>query len=980
MFDAGDRSRIFGLPPGVDFPKTLIAGLTQRMGAAPPDALAQVEVFVNTRRMQRRLRALFDAGPARLLPQIRVVSDIGRDTPMRGVPPSVPPLRRRLELAQLVSELLAAQPDLAPDAATYDLADSLAALMDEMQGEGVDFAAIDTLDVASHSAHWERSLAFIRIVRDYLAVAGTQAPDPEARQRMVVTAQIAAWAAEPPKHPVLIAGTTGSRGTTALLMDAIARLPQGAVILPGFDFDLPGHVWQALQADPLQEDHPQYRFAQLLARHSADRETVRAWAEEPAPAPARNALVSLSLRPAPVTNQWLSEGQRLTHLDTAMAGASLVEAPSERHEATAIALMLRQALERGEKAALITPDRMLTRRVTAMLDRWGIEPDDSAGRPLSLSAPGRFLRHVARLGVERITSEQVLVLLKHPLTATGSDRGQHLIWTRQLELWIRRHGLPFPTEQSLARWHGEDATPEQRTWCAWLVNTLLAQTGGARPLTTHVADLLRRAEALAAGPSAGPHTLWDEAAGRQARQTMEELQREAGAGGALDPAEFDALLRSILDRQDVRDPVRPHPDVMIWGTLEARVQGADLVILGGLNEGSWPSLPAPDPWLNRAMRRDAGLLLPERQVGLSAHDYQQAIAAPVVVLTRAVRSAEVEPVPSRWLNRLTNLLAGLPEQGGEAALEQMRARGQVWVAQAEALDTPEPVPAAPRPAPRPPVTARPKRLSVTEIQRLIRDPYAIYARHVLRLPVVGPLRPKADALIRGSVLHAVFDAFLKTEPDPETARDTLIATADAVLARHVPWPVARRLWQARIDGVADWFLALEAARRGDVRVAALECSGSHTFAETGFTLHGIADRIDRTGDGRLIILDYKTGAPPTAAMMQTFDKQLLLEAVIAEAGGFQDVPAAPVDHVAYIGLGAKPVFAPYTVEDSDGRQFSTTTVRAGLMRLIAQYQRPTRGYTSRRAMHKMRFEGDYDHLARFGEWDDSTAPTPEDVG
>lgn len=982
MFDGIARPRLFGLPPGVDFPKALIAGLSGRLGDAPPDALARVEILVNTRRMQRRMRALFDAGPARMLPRVSVVSDIGRDTPIAGVPPSVSPLRRRLELSQLVAELIAAQPDLAPEAATFDLADSLAALMDEMQGEGVEFSAIDALDVASHSAHWERSLAFIRIVRAYLAASGTMAPDPEARQRMVVMAQIERWQAAPPQHPIIIAGTTGSRGTTALLMDAVAQLPQGAVVLPGFDFDMPGAVWDRLKQDSPQEDHPQYRFADLLGRKGLSQDAVGRWSPDAAPAPGRNAVVSLSLRPAPVTSQWLRDGQDLDGLDQAMSGVSLIEAPSDRHEATAIALMLRESLDQGQSAALITPDRMLTRRVTAMLDRWGIEPDDSAGRPLALSAPGRFLRHVADLTTGQITSEALLVVLKHPLTATGGARGDHLRWTRELELWIRRRGAPFPTEQTLIDWlkSTKTADPGQQRWCAWVRDGVLHAAGKTCALSDHLSDLLERADRIAAGPEGGAHELWDEAAGRQARQTMDELVREAVAGGVLDSAEFAHLLASVLNRQDVRDPVRPHPDVMIWGTLEARVQGADLVILGGLNEGSWPSMPSPDPWLNRAMRREAGLLLPERQVGLSAHDYQQAIAAPRAVLTRAVRSGDVEPVPSRWLNRLTNLLDGLPGQGGVVALEQMRARGQVWTDRAEALDVAEPVTPAPRPAPRPPVEARPDRLSVTAIQRLIRDPYAIYARHVLNLPVVGPLRPQADALLRGDVLHQVFDAFVKADPAPDQAPKVLMDTTDAVLAREVPWPVARRLWQARIARVGNWFLALEAQRRRQVSFVTSECKGSITLDEVGFTLHGIADRIDQTGDGRLVIVDYKTGTPPTAKVMESFDKQLLLEAVMAEAGGFDDVPRAPVDHVAYIGLGSTPEFRAYPVEDGEDRHFATATVRAGLIRLIAQYQRRTRGYAARRAMQKVRFDGDYDHLARFGEWDDSDPTTPEDVG
>ena len=367
-----------------------------------------------------------------------------------ALPPAIPPLRRRLELAKVVSGLLEAQPDLAPRAALYDLSDSLAKLMDEMQGEGVLPEAISRLDVSNHSAHWSRTQRFLQIISPYFA--DTSAPDTEARQRMAVLRLAEKWQAKPPAWPVIVAGSTGSRGTTALLMQAVAGLPQGALVLPGYDFDLPAPVWNQLSDVMTSEDHPQYRFRHLLDILQKTPGDVQPWRNVPPPDAARNKLVSLALRPAPVTDQWLVEGPGLPDLATATQDVTLLEASSARIEALSIALILRDAAQAGTTAALISPDRNLTRQVTAALDRWGIVPDDSAGRPLALTPPGRFLRHIVGLMGRKLTSDALLAVLKHPLALSGSERGLHLRLTRELELRLRRKGPAFPDGQTLRDW------------------------------------------------------------------------------------------------------------------------------------------------------------------------------------------------------------------------------------------------------------------------------------------------------------------------------------------------------------------------------------------------------------------------------------------------------------------------------------------------------------------------------------------------
>lgn len=976
-----DEPRLFALAPGVDFPAALVAGLRTRMQGKPPEDMARVTLYLNTTRMRRRVIQIFAQHGAGFLPRVRLVSDLAADMVAPDLPAAIPPLRRKLQLTVLIGGLLDNLPDLAPRSALADLADSLAALMAEMQGEGIGPDRVAALDVSDHSEHWARTREFLTIITPFFT--DTEEPDTEGRQRRLALMLADIWAKAPPADPIIVAGSTGSRGTTALFMQAVARLPQGAIVLPGFDFDTPHHVWQGLDDALTSEDHPQYRFHKLMGQIGTDHTQVQPWHTSTPPSAERNKVVSLSLRPAPVTDQWLIEGPDLPDIANAMADVTLMEATTARQEALSVALILRDAAEKGIPAALISPDRVLTRQVAAALDRWGIRPDDSAGIPLNQTAPGRFLRHVVRLFGQRLTSDALLTLLKHPLTASAMDRGQHLLLTRELELTLRRKGPAFPHGSDLIAWAGTQPNEHALGWATALAGAMDSLEGaGAVHLADHIQRMRLMAERLSRGPAPdGTGELWNQAAGEAALTFVTQLAAEAEHGGDLSPAEFRDLFDGLIAGAEVRAPMIAHPGVMIWGTLEARVQGAELVILAGLNDGTWPALPPPDPWLNRKMRLDAGLLLPERRIGLSAHDFQQAIAAPRVVLSRALRNAEAETVPSRWINRLTNLLDGLPDKKGPDALRQMRARGQVWLDIAAAMDRPlaNPGPGlmqATRPAPRPPLAARPNALSLTRIETLIRDPYAIYADKVLNLRPLDPIRQTPDARDRGTVVHEILERFVRDRPDGEdrlAARARLLDLTSAILEELVPWPAARALWAARMERAADHFLTIDTAEGG--QNVLIEGRGELLLQGLDFTLFGTPDRIDQLPGGKLHLIDYKTGSPPSDKEQKSFAKQLHLAALLAEEGGFKGLGPQTVAKITYVGLGAGGKMAEDEITED-----KLAAVRDGLYHLIGSYARRGQGYVSRRAVFTERFPGDYDHLARFGEWEMTDTPDPQDVG
>lgn len=974
MFDPSQTPRVFGMEPGIDFAAALVDGILARNADKPPHAMARIEIYVNTSRMQRRIRQLFAEHGALLLPRVKLVTDLARD-PQFDIPAAIDGLGRRLELAQLVRALIDKEPDLAPKDSAFDLADSLATLLEEMQGEHVGIAQIDNLDVAEHSAHWARSQKFISLVHRYLDAGA--ALDVEGRQRAVVEALAQLWKTTPPDHPIIVAGSTGSRGTTRAFMRAVAHLPQGALILPGFDHVMPAPIWPTLcDEDTEAEDHPQYRYYNLMQELDLSPTDIHAWGPHlPADQAHRNAMVSLALRPAPVTDAWLEEGPKLQRLAPATAALTLVEAPTPRIETLTIALRLRKAIADGTKAALITPDQTLARQVSAALEAWQVVPNDSAGSRLDLSPPGRLLRQTAQILGQPIAPDRLLALLKHPLIC-GADRRAHLRRTRQLEMDKLRGGPPALTRDHTQLWaenlDAED--PGTLQWHDWLWSCLeqlsAQETASLQDLVTLHQDVTAR---LTQDPGAGETQLWLRAAGEKAQELVQNLLSASDIAGDYRSAEYRDLLDAVLRREEVREPYFTHPDIMIWGTLEARVQGADLVILAGLNDGTWPAAPDPDAWLNRDMRRKAGLRLPEGRIGLSAHDFQQAIAAKEVMLTRSVRNAEAETVPSRWLNRIENLMTGLGGEG-KAAFKAMQNRGREYIRQAQSYDTPRlGLAKAPRPAPQPPVAARPKELHVTGIETLIRDPYAIYAEHVLGLRPLKPLHAAADAALRGTVIHKVLQAYIGEHKTrlPSNAEDALMRTATRVFEREVAWPATRAFWMAKLARAVSWFVETEKDRRLTATPDALEADGKRALTALNFTLKGRADRIDADDLGGLVIYDYKSGSLPTKDQQDHFNKQLPLLATLT----YEGFPYAPVRQVGYIGLGASPEQRTQRLDAVEIDEFWQN-----FEELITKYMDPDKGYTARRAVHENRWDQDYDTLARYGEWDFTDTPVKIRVG
>jgi ATP-dependent helicase/nuclease subunit B len=984
-------ARVYTIPPGASFLEALAAGLLAGI-AGPPGELGNALVLVPTRRAARALADAFlrrNESRALILPRTFPIGDVDEEALVlsefgaeaaRDIPPAIAPARRRLLLAELVAQAAKARGSSMLHDKAFELADALAALLDEVQTERLDFTKLAGLVPEEYAEHWQLTLTFLKIVTEHWpeVLAAEGVIDPIDRRNRLLAAQAALWRKTPPAHAVIAAGSTGTVPATADLLAAIAELPRGIVALPGLDRTLDAASFAAIGTD-----HPQYALHRLLKRLGLTREQVLDWpgSRDGGALASRTRLFAAAMRPAETDPP---EEERFG--SDAIAGLARLDAPTPREEAGAVALALREALEvPGKTAALVTPDRGLARRVAVALRRFGIEVDDSAGIPLLETPPAVFLRLISRLLAEEVSPTSFLAVMKHPLAAAGMKRIAFLTRLRNFERTALR--VPRPARGYaglrllLDAVRPPDMAPGERTALArWLAELeslarpFAAAARSAKPLAVFLQAHLEFAEALAATESEpGPLRLWAGDAGEALALALEEIRLAlSGLDGGkhgfaqIEPRHYPAMFESFLAQQVVRPQRRAVPRLAIWGPLEARLQHADRIVLAGLNEGTWPPEVEPGPWMSRPMRERFGLPAPERRIGQTAHDFVQAAAAPEVILTRSERVEGTPTVPSRWLLRLDAIL----QRDG---LSRSMAAKAPYVRWYEQIDDPgSPVPAtAPRPCP--PRAARPSRIGVTDFELLRDNPYALYAKRILNLRELDPLEATPDAAERGSMIHRALERFVKEFPGPlpDNAREKLIECGSAVFAPLRAHSDLYAFWWPRFLRIADWVVEYERERRPLLASSAAEVKGELELEISGrkFTLVGKADRVDRLKTGALILIDYKTGSVPSAKQVSTGKAtQLLLEAAMALQGAFPGIKADSIAEIAYWHLTGgrdpgKSTRLTGSIEELAGKALDS------LIRHVAAYDDPGRPYLAA-LRHPPFLDDPYLHLARLKEWSD----------
>jgi ATP-dependent helicase/nuclease subunit B len=876
----GHRPRLYTVPLGASLVDVLAKYLLDQAGGQH-EKLADTLILLPNNRAIKALTDAFvrQADNGLLLPRMAAVGDLGIDEVLgpifdplgedtaTPIPPAIDPIQKEL----LLTKLVAAQRPQLSSVEALKLARSISAAIDQLDVEQISLQQIRDTDRRDDlSIHWQSAYRdFIAIAAGYgdaLAVAGLL--NPPARRNMLLERFAKRLPELALAGDIIAVGITTGAPAIASLLKAVAMKAGGMVVWPHIDLAMKDEDWTALGPNPREgseiadreETHPQYQFKLLFEKMGIVRDEVEAFPG----INANNRAFDTIFASADSTPLWLAMKKSERQLNN----LRIMTAADSTEEALAIAILIREAIETpGKTANLITPDRELAQRVTMQLRRWQIKVDDSAGQPLAATPGAALLLGLAECIADRFSPVSLLAVLKHPFAGIGEGR---LDWLRNVRLLDGRLRGPRRGIGLSAITAGMKDDP-LRTWWNEAAQIFAPLDFAKIPNFATLLDIICEcATKLSNGE------IWLGQAGRQLAQLLENYRgTDLTIFNKIDRLALPALITQLLNQETVRAVYGSHPRVAVYGLLEARLQQADLVICAGLNEGTWPQPPQPDPWLAPRIRGELALPGPDRNIGLAAHDLLSATGAAEVVLTRAQRDRAGPSVASRFWLRLQAFC------GDQLAVEKEA------LLLARAIDGAVRTPPYRKPAPAPSTAQRRVAISITQVDELKGDPYSFYARKILRLRSLDAVDADATPAWRGNEIHDVLEDWAKQDG---CAPDVLAVRAENRLADPAFPPILRALWQPRITAALRWVATeTERMRVEEGRIVA-DAEADGEIVLSGIVLKGRADRIDRLTDGSLAIVDYKSGKAPAAKAIDAgFKLQLGLVGALAERGALKKV-------------------------------------------------------------------------------------------
>ncbi len=987
------NKNVYTIPPGIPFAKELAARLLKEVNHAP-EKLTEYRILLPTRRACRTLREAFlklTHGKPILLPRMHPIGDIDEEelalhffdedelNAIKELPPAIPSLKRQLLLARTIEM----KPDfnLGHDQAIA-LASSLGQLMDRILIEELDINNLDKIVPDDFADHWQITLIFLKIIiQEWPKILAEEGYiDAAERRNKLIRLLTAHWEKHPPKTKIIAGGSTGSNPATADLLDIISAMPNGRLILPGLDCIMDDESWENLEPS-----HPQYGLRNLLRTLNLSRSNIKNWGQSDCKTlEERRYLASELMRPASTAQQWEALGNSKStkeKITNGLNGLKSFTCANPREEANLISVLLREALEDKTKtAAVITPDRELARRIAITCKRWDISLDDSAGQTLAETPIGTFLQLTAQSCLSHHAPVCFLALLKHNLCTVIHKNGSYRKAINKLE-FLHLHGQKPNSGLNGINTKIQAVNDESSEELLKIIEPILSRftflisqetkADFSELLDAHirmVQDLSPPNEPQ--GETHKSYNLWAGNDGEAASVFLAELRDYAKLIPPVSGTDYLKIIQQLMRAISVRPSYGTHPRLMILGQLEARLIDADLIIMAGLNEGTWPPDPGHDPWMSRPMRKSFGIPAPERSIGLAAHDFVQGFCNAQTILTRSKRVNASPTVPARWLQRLDTVLKA-------AQITPDLILDNHYILWAQTLDQQHDVTPYKRPEPSPPINQRPARLPVTQVETWMKDPYSIYARHILKLKKLRPLEEKADAATRGILIHDILDRFITAYPNdlPDESNQEFIKIAKNEVEKLSEDSESWDFWWPRLINLGNWFINHEKSWRNNAKPLKTEQNGTLNLQKGSktFVLSARADRIDRMQDGTIALIDYKSGGTYTKKSLITGSSpQLPLEAAIMLDGGFDNISASSVGTLAYWKLTGGAQAGKITQVQLGDKEASPDEIAAnakdGLQNLINVFEMPDTPYYSLPEPEKAPRFNDYELLARVKEW------------
>ncbi len=985
------RPRFSTIPLGYPFIETLANGLLEDFANEPPEILSSVTILLPNQHAARSLREAFEQNNphgAILLPAIHAIADFtenkfdgpnfDRTTNLIpddcALPSPITPIRRRLLLATLLERWWTIRSKDTYNRYDHALrvAEDLANVMDQIQTSQLGIPRSGTNIDSDIAVHWQETIMFLRIITEQWPqlLAERDLLDPAMRRNLVIQMLTQSWEDDPPQSPIIIAGTTSSVPALLQLISAVAGLPFGKIILQGVDKDLEEQYWQILRPS-----HPQYALKCLLDHLNLTRDKVTYWDKtvEPEYLHHRRRVLTDVMSPGIPS---FADNRASQNGCLNLAGLQSITCPDQEYEATIIAMLMNEAIKaKGSRCVLVTSDPNLIQRVKVEAKRWQLIIDDTAGTPVSRTLAGVFFHSIADFATNHGSFVSILSLLKHPLSAGGLDKKTFQDHVRRLELFIRNRMRISPNHnmKDILQILFSEAAPKELI--AWFQDFLSAARNlleltddGQKPLGYFLQAHMTFAEWLATELTTNGRTrIYNSEGGHQIMSLMQELILVSKDAPDVISHQYASVFSELLFDTHIQPTQNGGKRLCIWAPIEVRLQQPDLVIISDCNEGTWPPQTNTDSWLSQSIRQMLGLPDADQLIGLAAHEFSHLFCTPNVILIRSSRKAGLETVPSRWLIRLE---AALKNNNSPTALID---KSDYWLERANLVDKPEFSPARKHPpSPCPPVQARPRRMSVTRIERWMKNPYEVFARDILKLYPLESITIPQNASYFGTLVHEALAQFEEARADQSLVNsfETLIKIGHSCFLEKPISTINKLFWWPRFERIAKWYVAFSKEHLSGVNTSFSECEGE-IIVETPrgpFVITARADWIHQNNDGTLDIIDFKTGALPSTTKLLSGDTlQLPLEAAIARSGGFTNVPASRIRALVYIRLSGYEAAGEYKELCKNLPEVIDNTLSM-VREFVASYDDTSMTYRSA-ALEPWdaRFDP-YRHLSRAQEW------------
>lgn len=980
------NNRVFNIPFSQDFAKIIASSILEEYKEKPLE-MADVLFLLPNRRACKTFAETFiklKGETSMMLPRFVPIADIDDEELLISILSQnnkddflkILPEISKIERTLLFTRIIKSRPaDFGMKESSYSqssyLANALADLIDAVENEGLTYDNLSNLVPEEYSINWQETLRFLEIITKFWPeiLKERNVVDASTRRNLLIKMQAKYWRENPINTPVIVAGTTATFPAMKELVKSVMDLPNGKIILQGIDNYISDEAW-----DNIDETHPQYELKDLLHYLELNRKDVVEYKNEDLNDvfKARKKLISEMMLPADVTNKWRELNSDIIPKN-AIENLTYIDCDTITEEAIAIALIMRKNLDvAGRTIFLVTPDRSLARRVANQLYRWGLEVDDSAGIPLHQTAIGLYLRQLISVVEKGFSPVEFLSLLKHPLSVNGIEVKEFRKNTRKLELNFFRGVKPESGIDSLIKMASvKEKCEDIALWLKDIETSFSMVIDAFKQDKVSFKELIEihinLAEEFAKKEGiSGADILWKGEVGEAAAKFIANLYEYAEILGEIDPKEYLALFEALSSNITVRSRYGSHPRLSILGPIEARLTSSDVVIISGVNEGVWPKTINADPWMSRPMKKDFGLPMPEKSIGVMAHDFCSLFASKKTYITRSKRVEGTPMVESRWMLRLKTVLNAISLDIKDLENEKE------WLYLAKKIDMPSDFIKINPPSPKPPVSARPRKLSVSAMEMWARDPYFIFAKHILNLRKLDDIEADISIADYGNIIHEILEEFYKSNPRkfPNDAKEKLLKLGKEKFETQNITPAIFAFWRGKFEKIIDWICEYETKNREGVVYSYVEKWGSYGFKVNNgeFEVYAKADRIDETSDGKLKIIDYKTGSIKSKnEIYECYAPQLPLEAIIAQNNGFEEIDAKEVEEMDYWKLSGSRDGSKVAKFNSNVEELLDSTIEK-ITEMINKFDDKNTGYESRPNPKFAPKYSDYNHLARVAEW------------